>query len=107
MGVDAEWDARTQLVQAWMLADGKTATAQRMFAAMPRVSGSGLATESTLADGSLAEAAPVQQAEALWRRPPCGTPGAGGSPAGRSPGRRGRAEYAAYLRVGPHEVTDR
>ena len=36
MGIDAEWDARTQLVQAWMLlADGKTATAHRMFASMP------------------------------------------------------------------------
>jgi tetratricopeptide (TPR) repeat protein len=70
MGIDAEWDGRTQLVQAWMLlADGKTPTARRMFAAMPvdfwvRF---GLA-ESTLAEGQAGEAALLfAEAELLWR----------------------------------------
>lgn len=70
MGIDAEWEGRTQLVQAWMLlADGKIPTAQRMFAAMPadfwvRF---GLA-ESTLAGGQPGEAALLfAEAELLWR----------------------------------------
>jgi tetratricopeptide (TPR) repeat protein len=74
MGIDAEWDGRTRLVQAWMLlADEKIATAEAMFVAATSAQPTdfwvrfGLA-ESTLASGRPGEASELfTEAEVLWR----------------------------------------
>src|SRR5581483_3843958 len=100
MGIDAEWDARTQLVQAWMLlADGKAPTAQRMFAAMPadfwvRF---GLA-ESTLAGGEPGPAAVLfAEAELLWRERDVAARAPAIARRATCLASTGEPEYAAYL----------
>lgn len=100
MGIDADLTARTQLVRAWMLlADGKTATARRMFADLPAEFWGrfGLA-EATLASGQPGPAALFfAEAELMWRERPLPLRAPAIARRAVCLARTGEPEYAAYL----------